>query len=162
MRPKRCCAASGSTKARPTPPRRPPSPRPTRRKAPATRSSWASGRWSAPCCRPVRWRSEMADDAASRFKGPRIGDAHVRVDGHAKVTGQARYPADEPVANPAYAFLVTSAISRGRVRAFDLAAAQAVPGVLLILTHQNVAGAVKSPNGPDGKPTTTTLESDRV
>jgi xanthine dehydrogenase YagR molybdenum-binding subunit len=103
----------------------------------------------------------MADDAGQRIAG-HIGRPHVRVDGVAKVTGQARYPADEPVANPAYAFLVTSAISRGRITGFDLASARAVPGVLLILTHQNVGGAVKPPMGPDQKPTTTTLESDRI
>jgi len=104
----------------------------------------------------------MADDASARFTGPRIGDAHVRVDGRAKVTGAARYPSDEPVANPAWAYLVTSAISRGRIRGFDLAAAHAVPGVLLILTHETLGKGFKSPNGPDGKPTTTTLETDQV
>ena len=38
----------------------------------------------------------------------------------AKVTGAARYASDEPVANPAYAYLVTSAIARGRISGFDL------------------------------------------
>ena len=85
-----------------------------------------------------------------------------RIDGVAKVTGAARYASDEPVANPAYAYLVTSAISRGRIAAMTLDRANAVPGVLYILTHQNVGGAIKSPIGPDGGPTTTTLESDRV
>jgi xanthine dehydrogenase YagR molybdenum-binding subunit len=66
------------------------------------------------------------------------------------------------VANPAYAYLVTSAISRGRIAAMKLDRANAVPGVLDILTHQNVGGAVKPPTGPDGGPTTTTLESDRI
>ena len=99
----------------------------------------------------------MADDA-----GRLIGKPAVRIDGPAKVTGQARYPSDEPLQNPAYAYLVTSSISRGRVRGFDLAAARAAPGVLDILTHENVGGQVKSPLGPDGGPTTTTLETDRI
>jgi xanthine dehydrogenase YagR molybdenum-binding subunit len=99
----------------------------------------------------------MADDASGTF-----GRSHVRVDGVAKVTGQAHYGSDEPVGNAAYAWLVTSAISRGRVTGFKLAVAKAVPGVLDILTHENVGKQVQSPQGPDQKPTTTTLESDKV
>jgi xanthine dehydrogenase YagR molybdenum-binding subunit len=99
----------------------------------------------------------MADDAGRLF-----GKPAVRVDGVAKVTGRARYGSDEPVANPAYAYLVVSSIARGRVRHMDLSAARAVSGVLDILNHQNVGAQAKSPPGPDGKPTTTTLESDRV
>jgi xanthine dehydrogenase YagR molybdenum-binding subunit len=89
--------------------------------------------------------------------GRLIGKPAVRIDGPAKVTGQARYASDEPVQNPAFAWLVTSAVGRGRIRRLDLGAAQAVPGVLDILTHENVGHAVKPPLGPDGHPTTTTL-----
>ena len=91
-----------------------------------------------------------------------IGRATPRVDGRAKVTGSARYPADEPVGNPAYAFLVTSAIARGRVRRLDLDEARAVPGVLDILTQENAGGEAKPqpPHGAGGE--TTTLQSDRV
>ena len=66
-----------------------------------------------------------------------MGQPAPRTDGRLKVTGEARYPSDMPVANPAYAFLVTSAIARGRIRSFDLEAARAVPGVLDILTYEN-------------------------
>ena len=65
-----------------------------------------------------------------------------RVDGRAKVTGGARYPSDMPVVNPAWAFLVTSAVSRGRIARMDLSGAQAVPGVFDIMTHENTAGQV--------------------
>jgi xanthine dehydrogenase YagR molybdenum-binding subunit len=91
-----------------------------------------------------------------------MGAPTLRIDGFAKVTGQARYADDEAVANPAFAWLVTSSIARGRIRSMDLSAARAVPGVLDILTHENVGGAAKPPEGPDQKPTTTTLESDRI
>ena len=40
-----------------------------------------------------------------------FGHPVTRVDGVAKVTGAARYASDEPLANPAYAYLVTSTIS---------------------------------------------------
>ena len=54
-----------------------------------------------------------------------------------KVTGEARYASDFPVSNPAFAYLVTSTIAKGRITALDLAEARAVPGVLDILTHEN-------------------------
>jgi xanthine dehydrogenase YagR molybdenum-binding subunit len=88
-----------------------------------------------------------------------FGRPTSRIDGIAKVTGAARYASDEPVANPAFAYLVTSAIARGRISAFRLERAKAVPGVLDILTHENVGDQTKTAVGPDGGPTTTTLES---
>ncbi len=81
--------------------------------------------------------------AASAFRAAapepkaNMGRPDPRIDGRLKVTGEARYPADEPVANPAYAVLVTSGIARGTLSGLDLAEARAVPGVLDILTHDN-------------------------
>ena len=66
-----------------------------------------------------------------------MGQPEPRTDGRLKVTGAARYAADFPVSNPAYAFLVTSPIAKGTIRGFDLGAARAVPGVLDILTYEN-------------------------
>ncbi len=99
----------------------------------------------------------MADDSPSLFGRPT-----PRVDGAAKVTGAARFASDEPVANPAFAFLVTSPIARGRIAAFRLEAARGVPGVLDILTHENVGSLASPPPQMDKGPTTTTLESDRI
>jgi xanthine dehydrogenase YagR molybdenum-binding subunit len=99
----------------------------------------------------------MADDA-----GGLIGRPAVRVDGVAKVTGQARYASDETVPHPAYAWLVTSSIAKGKVREVNTSAARAVPGVLDILTHDNVVGAIRPLPGPDGGATTTTLDGDQV
>jgi xanthine dehydrogenase YagR molybdenum-binding subunit len=100
-----------------------------------------------------------ADDAANPFKG----QAHTRIDGKAKVTGAVRYGSDEPVANPAYAYLVTSTIAKGRVTGFNLDAARAVKGYLDILTHETVGDAYHAPPPFGGKDAqTTTLESDHV
>ena len=99
----------------------------------------------------------MADDASL------FGKPVTRIDGPAKVTGAARYASDEPVAHPAFAWLVTSSIARGRVKALKLEAARAVPGVLDILTHDNVGGQAQPPEPfGGGSGTTTTLESDQV
>ncbi|HEY1433006.1 MAG TPA: molybdopterin cofactor-binding domain-containing protein, partial [Stellaceae bacterium] len=99
----------------------------------------------------------MPNDASQLF-----GRSTPRIDGVAKVTGAARYASDEPVANPAFAYLVTSGIARGRIGGFNLEPAKAVAGVLDILTHENVAGLTQAPLSQAGGPTTTTLESDHI
>ncbi|OPY96703.1 xanthine dehydrogenase [Bradyrhizobium sacchari] len=66
-----------------------------------------------------------------------MGKPLSRYDAVSKVTGRATYASDMPLANPAYAFLVTSAIAKGRVDGFDLDDARAVRGVIDIVTHEN-------------------------
>src|SRR6266704_2517655 len=80
----------------------------------------------------------MAADAAPEPKA-NMGQPVPRLDARLKVTGEARYAADFPVGNPAYAFLVTSAIAKGRIIRLDTESARAVPGVLDILTQDNTA-----------------------
>jgi len=94
----------------------------------------------------------MPDDSAWTL----IGTATPRIEGRAKVTGQALYASDEAVANPAFAFLVTSAISRGHIEGFRLEQARAVAGVLDILTYENVADQAEPqpPHAPGGETTT--------
>jgi xanthine dehydrogenase YagR molybdenum-binding subunit len=91
-----------------------------------------------------------------------FGKPTSRIDGIAKVTGAARFAGDEPVARAAYAYLVTSSIARGRIASFQLEQARAVPGVLDILTFENVGSLVKPAPGPDGQPSTTSLESAQI
>ncbi|HTV80344.1 MAG TPA: xanthine dehydrogenase family protein molybdopterin-binding subunit [Steroidobacteraceae bacterium] len=91
-----------------------------------------------------------------------FGKPTSRIDGVAKVTGAARFASDEPVAHPAYAYLVTSAIARGKIVSFRLEQARAVRGVLDILTYENVGSMAKEAQGPDGKATTTSLESAQI
>jgi xanthine dehydrogenase YagR molybdenum-binding subunit len=66
-----------------------------------------------------------------------MGQPIPRYDAVAKVTGRAEYAADVPLANPAYAYLVTSAIAKGRIDSFDLGEARRVRGVIDIVTHEN-------------------------
>lgn len=72
-----------------------------------------------------------------------IGTDRPRIDGMAKVTGEAMYGADQPVANCAYAYLATASIARGRIRGIDCSETRSMPGVLDVLTHENVGKAVK-------------------
>jgi xanthine dehydrogenase YagR molybdenum-binding subunit len=76
-----------------------------------------------------------------------LGQPLDRTDGLLKVTGQAKYAADNPEAKLAHAVLVTSTIAHGRVASMDTARIQAMPGVLLVMTYET---AMRLPNG--GKP----------
>ncbi|MBB3260906.1 xanthine dehydrogenase YagR molybdenum-binding subunit [Paraburkholderia bannensis] len=73
-----------------------------------------------------------------------IGQPVDRIDGMLKVTGNARYAADFPEARLAHAVLVTSTVSSGTIASIDTRRAQALPGVLLVITWQN---AMRLPNG---------------
>ena len=77
-----------------------------------------------------------------------IGRETNRVDGHAKVTGAARYAADHPIAGLAYAAVVTSTIGRGQILSMDTAAAQDAPGVLAVFHPDNNLGLLTPPAGP--------------
>src|SRR6185312_10502368 len=66
-----------------------------------------------------------------------MGNPVPRYDALAKVTGKANYAADVPLNRPAYAFLVTSAVARGRIDSFDLSEARKVRGLIDIVTHEN-------------------------
>jgi xanthine dehydrogenase YagR molybdenum-binding subunit len=83
----------------------------------------------------------MASAAAPDPK-ENMGPPAPRYDARLKVTGEARYPSDIAVANPAYAVLVTSTIAKGTIKSLDLDDARAVTGVLDILTKDNT-GALK-------------------
>lgn len=69
---------------------------------------------------------------------PVVGRDVARVDGRAKVTGAARYAADQPVAGKLYGFLVLGTIARGEVTEIDTTDARARPGVLAVYTHEDM------------------------
>lgn len=81
-----------------------------------------------------------------------VGQPLSRVDGRAKVTGQARYSAEyNHLPGLVHAVFKTSDVAKGRITGFDTSAAQREPGVLAILTHQNLPPLAKTPNTPEGK-----------
>ena len=73
-----------------------------------------------------------------------IGAPLNRVDGPLKVCGQARYTGDLALPRMAHALMVTSTIASGRIRRIDTTAARRLPGVLIVLTHEN---AMRLPQG---------------
>jgi xanthine dehydrogenase YagR molybdenum-binding subunit len=68
---------------------------------------------------------------------PPVGPGIDRVDGPLKVTGAARYPSDVRFSNLAFASLVRSTIAAGTITSIDVGAAEAAPGVLAVITHEN-------------------------
>jgi xanthine dehydrogenase YagR molybdenum-binding subunit len=66
-----------------------------------------------------------------------IGAPLDRIDGVQKVTGAAKYAYEYPVEGVTYVFPVQSTIARGRVVSIDARAAQALPGVIAVLSHEN-------------------------
>ncbi|MEH2523667.1 MULTISPECIES: aldehyde oxidoreductase molybdenum-binding subunit PaoC [unclassified Bradyrhizobium] len=75
-----------------------------------------------------------------------VGKAFSRIDGPLKTTGTAPYAYErhDVVSNPAYGYVVGSAIAKGRIAGMDLSKAKAAPGVLAIVTADNAGKLDKS------------------
>jgi xanthine dehydrogenase YagR molybdenum-binding subunit len=74
-----------------------------------------------------------------------VGQPVDRIDGPLKTTGTAPYTYDrhDVVANQAYGYIVPAAIAKGRITSMDVAAAQAGPGVVTVVTYQNAGKLAK-------------------
>ena len=90
---------------------------------------------------------------------PYIGTPTSRVDGHAKVTGGAKYAGEFNTPGLVYGAVVASTIAKGRIARIDVSEALRVEGVLDVLTHEHrprmaaKSDAYKDDVGPeDGKP----------
>lgn len=66
-----------------------------------------------------------------------IGDTPTRVDGRAKVTGQARYAGDFRRPRQAHGVVVSATIGRGLIASIDVAAVERFPGVIAVVSHLN-------------------------
>ncbi|WP_343711968.1 aldehyde oxidoreductase molybdenum-binding subunit PaoC [Inquilinus sp.] len=68
-----------------------------------------------------------------------IGRPTDRIDGPLKTSGTAPYAYErhDAVPNPAYGYVVGSAIAKGRITGMELGDAKAAPGVLAIVTAEN-------------------------
>ena len=85
---------------------------------------------------PDRWVGTAKPDPM-REKHGLIGAPMSRVDGPLKVQGKARFAAEVPMANLAFAALTYSRLARGRIAILDTVAAEAAQGVVLVMTHRN-------------------------
>ncbi len=78
--------------------------------------------------------------------GSNIGQPLTRREGVLKVTGGARYAADNHPPGMLYAVIAASSIARGRVTALDVAAAKAHPGVVDVMTPTNKPPLAEDPD----------------
>lgn len=100
---------------------------------------------------PGRWQPAVTQDPLIQKHGA-LGQPVSRVDGPLKVQGKARFAAEFPYEGLCYAALAYSSIARGRITALDTAAAEAAPGVVLVMTHRN-APRMKAPSLMMSSPT---------
>src|SRR3954453_1816812 len=77
-----------------------------------------------------------------------IGVATPRVDGPLKTTGSAMYASDHHFPGLVYAWPTTATIASGTVTRVDTAAAEKLPGVLAIYTHENIGPLYRVPPSP--------------
>jgi xanthine dehydrogenase YagR molybdenum-binding subunit len=78
--------------------------------------------------------------------GSNIGQPLTRSEGVLKVTGAARYAADNHPPGMLYAVMAVSSIARGRVTFLDVAAAKAHPGVVDVMTPANRPALAEDPD----------------
>jgi xanthine dehydrogenase YagR molybdenum-binding subunit len=76
-------------------------------------------------------------NAASKPMMTYIGTPTSRVDGRAKVTGEAKYAAEFNQKGLAHASVVASTIAKGRILRIDAGEALRIDGVLDVLTHEH-------------------------
>ncbi len=116
---------------------------------------------------PDSWMPGGTPDPLIGRKHGLIGTPVSRLDGRLKVTGAAPFASEFRFEDMVYAALAFSTIARGRITAIDTQAAEAAPGVVLVMTHRNAprlstpAMFGTSPNavGPDELPI---LQDDRI
>jgi xanthine dehydrogenase YagR molybdenum-binding subunit len=77
-----------------------------------------------------------------------IGASLARMDGVPKVTGSAKYAAEESPQGTLHGVLVTSSICAGTVATIDAALALRVPGVVQVLTHETLPKTAVAPVPP--------------
>ncbi len=109
-------------------------------------------------------RTPVAPEGTGRVHS---GMAVSRVDGRAKVTGAAKYAAEETAPDLVYGVVVSGTIAKGRITRIDTEQALAAHGVIAVITHENRPKirafdlAFKDMTAPAGSPFRP-LYSDRI
>ena len=101
---------------------------------------------------PDSWIPGGVPDPLIAHKHGKIGTPVSRIDGPLKVKGEARFAAEFVFDDMVYAALAYATIPRGRITDIDVTAAEAAPGVVLVMTHRN-APRMKPPGVFGSSPT---------
>jgi xanthine dehydrogenase YagR molybdenum-binding subunit len=88
----------------------------------------------------------LSRDPAHLRHGSSIGQPLTRRDGVLKVTGAARYAADNHPPKMLHAVMAVSSIARGRVAALDITACKRHPGVVEVMTPANRPPLAEDPD----------------
>lgn len=93
----------------------------------------------------MKFDSPAGDNPIDQLKV--VGKPHPRIDGPLKTSGKATYAYEwkDIAPNPAYGYIVGSAIAKGRITSIDIDRAKAASGVLAVVTAQN-AGKLSKGN----------------
>jgi len=86
---------------------------------------------------PDAWMPGHQPDRLITHKHGLIGAPVTRIDGPLKVTGAAPFAAEFSVQGMLYAAVAFSTIAKGRITSLDTAAAEAAPGVKMVMTYKN-------------------------
>ena len=81
-----------------------------------------------------------------RRRGSNSGQPLTRAEGPLKVTGRATYAADNHPEGMLHAVMAVSTIASGRVVSLDVAAAEAHPGVVAVMTPANRPPLAQDPD----------------
>ena len=91
--------------------------------------------------RKVRVRSAAAGAQLPAYVDTQVvGKSIPRIDAVEKVTGRAVFPTDVVLPNMAHARFVRSSRTHARILSVDTTAAQSEPGILAIITADELAG----------------------
>lgn len=94
---------------------------------------------------PDGWIPGGRPDPLIAHKHGLIGAPVSRLDGPLKVRGAAPFAAEFAPAGLTYAALLFSTIAKGRITRLDTEAAEAAPGVVLVMTHRNAPALGPTP-----------------
>lgn len=86
---------------------------------------------------PAQWLPGGTPDPLIERRAA-IGRQASRLDGPLKVAGAARFAAEVAMDRLCYATLVHSPVTRGRITRLDTSAAEAAPGVILVMTYRTM------------------------
>ena len=86
---------------------------------------------------PDSWIPGGVPDPLIRQQHGSIGKPVSRVDGPLKVKGAAPFAAEFDAPGLVYAALAYSTVTKGHIATLDTSAAEAAPGVVLVMTHRN-------------------------
>ncbi|WP_299679109.1 xanthine dehydrogenase family protein molybdopterin-binding subunit [uncultured Roseobacter sp.] len=84
---------------------------------------------------PVGAQTTTTPAASGAFAS--LGVPHIRRDGAEKARGGAKFAAEYSYPGMVYGALVYSTIARGTITSLEAAEAEAAPGVVLVMTHEN-------------------------